>query len=114
MRRREFIRLVGGATLAAPLAALAEEARTHRVGCLWPFPRGTREASLLADALRPYGFIDGQNLTIDYRPWALHVDQIWDYAADFVKEIASMRFPPAVIWLFAPRRKRRHPFRSLA
>ena len=86
MGRRDFIRLVGGATLAAPLAAQAEEARTYRVGCLWPFPRGTREASLLADALRPHGFIDGHNLTVDYRPWALHVDQIWDYAAEFVKE----------------------------
>ena len=90
--------------LPAPLAAQAEEARTYRIGCLWPFPRGTQEASLLADALRPYGFIDGHNLAIDYRPWALHVDQIWEYAADFVKER----------WLFAPRRKRRHPFRSLA
>jgi putative ABC transport system substrate-binding protein len=86
MRRRDFIKLVGGATLAAPLAAQAEEARTYRVGCLWPFPPGTHEASLLADALRPYGFVDGHNLTVDYRPWTLHVDQIWDYAAELVKE----------------------------
>jgi putative tryptophan/tyrosine transport system substrate-binding protein len=86
MRRRDFIRLLGGATLAAPLAAQAEEPRTYRVGCLWPFPRGTREASLLADALRPCGFIDGHNLTVDYRPWGQHVDQIWDYAAELVKE----------------------------
>ena len=41
--------------------------------------------SLLADALRPYGFIDGKNLNIDYRCWAQHVYQIPDYAAEFVE-----------------------------
>jgi ABC-type uncharacterized transport system substrate-binding protein len=86
MKRRDFIKLVGGATLAAPLVVQAEEARTYRVGCLWPFPRGTPESSLLADVLRLYGFIDGQNLKVDYRAWGLHIDQIWDYAAEFVKE----------------------------
>ena len=86
MRRRDFIKLFGGVTLAAPFSAQAEEARTYRIGCLWPFPRGTQEASLLADVLRPYGFIDGHNLAIDYRSWALHVDQISDYATEFVKE----------------------------
>jgi putative ABC transport system substrate-binding protein len=86
MRRRDFIKLVGGATLATPLAVQAEETPTYRVGCLWPFPRGTREAGLLSDALRPYGFIDGQNLNVDYRAWGLHIDQVSDYAAEFVKE----------------------------
>ena len=85
MKRRDFIKLVGGATLA-PLAVNAEEARTYRVGCLWPFPLGTPEFSLLANALRPYGFINGQNLNVDYRPWGQHIDKIWDYAAEFVRE----------------------------
>ncbi|MGO9361255.1 MAG: ABC transporter substrate binding protein [Xanthobacteraceae bacterium] len=40
----------------------------------------------MVDVLRPYGFIDGQNLAVDYRSWALHVDEIWEYAADLVKE----------------------------
>jgi putative ABC transport system substrate-binding protein len=40
----------------------------------------------MAGVLRPYGFIDGQNLAVDYRSWAQHVDEIWDYAADLVKE----------------------------
>ncbi len=74
-------------TVATPFASSAQEAgRTYRLGVLWPFPLGTREAGLMVDVLRPYGFIDGQNLAVDYRSWALHVDEIWEYAADLVKE----------------------------
>ena len=79
--------LVASATVAWPFGAGGQEAgRTYRLGVLWPFPYGTPESRLLADALRPYGFIDGKNLNIDYRSWAQHVDQIWDYAAEFAKE----------------------------
>jgi putative tryptophan/tyrosine transport system substrate-binding protein len=39
----------------------------------------------MADVLRPHGFVEGKNLTIDYRAWALHVDQISEYAAELVK-----------------------------
>ena len=87
MRRRDFMTLVASATVASPFGAGGQEAgRTYRLGILWPFPYGTPESSLLADALRPYGFIDGRNLNIDYRSWAQHVDQIRDYAAEFAKE----------------------------
>jgi hypothetical protein len=87
MRRRDFMTLVASATVAWPFGAGGQEAgRTYRLGILWPFPYGTPESSLLADALRPYGFIDGKNLNIDYRSWAQHIDQVWDYAAEFAKE----------------------------
>ena len=86
MRRRDFVTLVGGAAVAWPLVARAQEAgRTYRLGVLWPFPRDTREAGLMADVLRPHGFIEGKNLTVDYRGWALHVDQISEYAAELIK-----------------------------
>lgn len=45
-------------------AAIAQEAP----GCPYGrFPRDTRVAGLLGDELRRRGFIEGQNLTIDYR-----------------------------------------------
>jgi len=57
---------------------------------LWPFPRKTGTATdnvvtALVDALRKDGFVEGQNLTIDYRAWASHAELTSDYAAEMVK-----------------------------
>jgi ABC-type uncharacterized transport system substrate-binding protein len=87
MRRREFIALFSGAAAAWPVAPRAQDAgRTYRLGMMFPFPRGSRESvgivDALIDELRRNGFVEGQNLTIEYRAWAPHVDLISDYAAD--------------------------------
>jgi putative ABC transport system substrate-binding protein len=87
MQRREFITLVGGAMVALPLAAPAQEpGRTYRLGCLSPHPRGIPfNLRFLDNLLRRAGFIEGQNLTIDYRAFAAHIDLISQYAAELVK-----------------------------
>jgi ABC-type uncharacterized transport system substrate-binding protein len=85
MRRREFITLVGGAMVALPLAALAQEpGRTYRLGCLSAHPRDVPFNVHFFDKLRRAGFIEGQNLTIDYRAFAAHIDLISQYAAELV------------------------------
>jgi len=85
MRRRGFITLVGGAVVALPLAALAQKAgRTYRLGCLSPHPRDIRFNVRFFDNLRRAGFIEGQNLTIDYRAFAPHIDLISQLAAELV------------------------------
>jgi putative tryptophan/tyrosine transport system substrate-binding protein len=82
MRRRKFITLLGGAA-AWPLAALAQQAgRTYRLGCLLAGPPNDY---LFFDGLRRRGFIEGQNLTVEYRAYAQHVDLIPQYAAELVK-----------------------------
>jgi putative ABC transport system substrate-binding protein len=92
MRRREFITALGGTAAAWPLAAWAQQAgRAYRLGMLWPYPRnpdGATEDIVIAafvDELRRRGFIEGQNLTIDYRTWAPRLDLISDYVAELVK-----------------------------
>jgi putative tryptophan/tyrosine transport system substrate-binding protein len=85
MRRRKFITLLGGAA-AWPLAALAQQAgRTYRVGGLSSGPRNSLAIVAMFDELRRFGFIDGQNLTIDWRQYTLHIDLISELAADLVK-----------------------------
>ena len=85
MRRRDFITLVGGAA-AWPLAARAQEAgRTYRVGGLSGGPRDSPPTMAMFDELRRFGFIEGQNLTIDWRQYSEHIDRISEFAADLVK-----------------------------
>jgi putative tryptophan/tyrosine transport system substrate-binding protein len=85
MRRREFIALMG-ASVTWPLAALAQQAgRTYRVGGLSSGPRDSSPIVAMFDELRRLGFIEGQNLTIVWRAYALHIDLAPEFAAELVK-----------------------------
>ena len=68
MKRRAFITLLGGAAAGCPLAATAQEpGRTYRLGGLTPSPRDGPHYAALFDELQRLGFVEGQNLTIDWR-----------------------------------------------
>jgi putative ABC transport system substrate-binding protein len=85
MRRREFIRLLG-ASAALPFAGLAQDpGRTYRLGCLLPRTRDAPINAAFFDELRRRGFIEGQNLTVEYRAYGLHPDLISQYAVELVK-----------------------------
>ena len=85
MRRREFIALIG-ASVAWPLAALAQQAgRTYRLGVISSSPRNNPAFVAMFDELRRFGFIEGQNLTIVWRAYALHIDLIPEFVAELVK-----------------------------
>src|SRR5215813_5963611 len=85
MRRREFITLIGGAT-AWPLGARAQQpGRTYHLGIVMPFPRDVFTATHFFDELGRRGFIERQNLTIDYRDFSPNVDLIPEYAAALAK-----------------------------
>jgi putative ABC transport system substrate-binding protein len=69
MRRREFITVLGGAALAWPLAARAQQAgKVYRIGILETIPASQNAANLdaLRKGLRELGYIEGQNLSIEY------------------------------------------------
>jgi putative tryptophan/tyrosine transport system substrate-binding protein len=64
---------------------MAQQAgRTYRLGCLSPFTRDVPFNVFFFDSLRRRGFIEGQNLTIDFRAFAAHLDLISQYAAELV------------------------------
>jgi putative tryptophan/tyrosine transport system substrate-binding protein len=83
MTRREFVTLIG-ASVALPFAAMAQQAgRTYHLGCLLSTPRN--EYVAFFDELRRRGFIEGQNLTVEFRAYGQHVDLIPQYAAELVE-----------------------------
>jgi putative tryptophan/tyrosine transport system substrate-binding protein len=74
MKRREFITLVGGAAVARPLTASAQQpAKTYRIAVVSPtFPvGGMREGAdnphyeALFGSLRRLGYVEGHNLVAD-------------------------------------------------
>jgi putative ABC transport system substrate-binding protein len=101
MRRREFITLFGGAAVAWPLAAGAQQ-QLPVIGILSSRSRAT-DALLLAvirQGLSDTGFVEGRNVSIEYR-WAENrVDRLPDLAADLVRRKVDVIFaggpPPAM------------------
>src|SRR6516165_8370434 len=85
MRRREFISLLAGASVTWSFTAMAQQpGRNYRLGCLLPLTRDAPINVAFFDELRRRGFIEGQNLTVEYRAYGQHVDLIPDYAAELV------------------------------
>ena len=85
MKRREFITLLGGAAVAWPLAARAQQAdRVRRIGVLMYLAaddaEGQARLAAFAQALGQLGWSDGRNLRIDTR-WA-NADDIGKHAAE--------------------------------
>jgi ABC-type uncharacterized transport system substrate-binding protein len=86
MTRRKFITLLGGAAAGWPLAARAQQPAVPVVGIL-----GISAPDTIGDRLRAFrlglkeaGYIDGENLAIDYR-WT-EFDRFPELAADFVRK----------------------------
>jgi hypothetical protein len=83
MRRRQLIVLIISAIVTRPFAAMARQ-QTYRLGCLLALPRDAPENIAFFEELHRRGFVEGQNLTVEYRAYGLHLDMISLYAAELV------------------------------
>jgi len=103
IRRREFIAALGSAAVAWPLAARAQQGRSHRVGILMPLAEtdgeGQRQVKAFKEALQVLGRIEGRNLQIEYRWTGGNASQLpiaSKQLADLRSEVILTRSTPAV------------------
>src|SRR5258708_38834540 len=98
MKRREFVWLVGGAAAGWPLAARAQKQAKTVIGLLsGASAAGTTSGQMrenliaLRQGLAEFGFIENQNLTIEYR-WAEdQYERLPALAADLVhRQVAAI------------------------
>jgi putative tryptophan/tyrosine transport system substrate-binding protein len=99
MRRREFITLIGSASVAWSLTAHAQEPK-RRIGVLMSMaetdPEGEARVRAFVDGLQQLGWTDGHNVRIDIR-WAGNSADSAKYAAELVALAPDVIFAPVSV-----------------
>jgi putative tryptophan/tyrosine transport system substrate-binding protein len=87
VRRREFIALLGGATAAWPLAARAQQPAMPVVGYIHggTADGNTRNTAAFRKGLSEIGYVEGQNVRVEYHWLEGHYERLSALLADLIQ-----------------------------
>ena len=94
MKRREFITLLGGATVVGPLCARAQQSAVPVIGYLSSrSPEDTRELlAAFRSGLAESGFVEGQAVVIEYRFAHGQYDRLPAFATELIRREVAVMF----------------------
>jgi putative ABC transport system substrate-binding protein len=84
MRRREFIALLGGMAVSWPCTARAQQPTLPVIGLLSGTGRNLRQLDDIRQGLNTSGYVEGRNVSIEYRFAEGQYDRLAPLAADLV------------------------------
>src|SRR5262245_2141929 len=94
MRRRAFISLIGGTAAALPLAARAQHSTVPVVGFVQGGSSNARRAAAFRNDLNETGYVEGQNVTVEYHWLDGQYDRLPTLMADLVRRRVAVIATP--------------------
>ena len=99
MRRRDFVTLLGGSAIAWPLAVQAQQAAMPVIGYLgiWSAESDASRLAGLRRGLNETGYVEGRNLTIEYRWGGNQPDRLPALVAELIQMRVAVIVTPGLL-----------------
>jgi putative tryptophan/tyrosine transport system substrate-binding protein len=98
MKRREFVAMFGGAAIAWPRAARAQQPVTPVIGLITAFPPTSSRMAAFRQGLNEAGYVEGQSVAIEYRSAEGRYDLMPDLVADLLRRrVTAIAIPGSAL-----------------
>ena len=99
MRRRDFVTLLGGSAIAWPLAVKAQQPAMPVIGYLgiWSAESDASRLTGLRRGLNETGYVEGRNLTIEYRWHGNQPDRLPTLVAELIQMRVAVIVTPGLL-----------------